>query len=65
MDAMFDDYLHLCFQFGYITLFGAVYPLAALYAFFNNILELRTDAFKVRPIKPPPSILRRRKRKRK
>jgi hypothetical protein len=31
----------------YITLFGAVYPLAALYGLLNNLLEIRTDAFKV------------------
>mmetsp|Transcript_15405 Transcript_15405/g.33300 ORF Transcript_15405/g.33300 Transcript_15405/m.33300 type:complete len:826 (-) Transcript_15405:829-3306(-) len=58
VDGMFDDYLHLCFQFGYITLFGGVYPLAALYAFANNLLELRTDAFKVLALSRHP---RRRK----
>uniref|UniRef100_T1HEM8 Anoctamin n=1 Tax=Rhodnius prolixus TaxID=13249 RepID=T1HEM8_RHOPR len=43
----YDDYLELFVQFGYVFLFSAVYPMAAFWAFFNNFLELRSDAFKL------------------
>ncbi|XP_072051676.1 anoctamin-10-like, partial [Amphiura filiformis] len=43
----FDDYLELFLQFGYVFLFSAVYPLAAIWALFNNVIEIRSDAFKV------------------
>lgn len=33
-------------QFGFITLFVASFPLAPLLALFNNILEVRVDAWK-------------------
>lgn len=34
-------------QYGFITLFVVAFPLAPLFAFLNNILEIRIDAFKV------------------
>lgn len=34
-------------QFGYVFLFSSVFPLAAFWAVFNNVLEIRTDAFKL------------------
>ena len=34
-------------QFGYVFLFSSVYPMAAFWAVLNNILELKTDAFKL------------------
>ena len=42
-----DDHLEMFLQFGYIYLFSSVYPLAAFWAFANNICEIRTDAFKM------------------
>lgn len=42
-----DDYLEMCIQFGYITLFSSAFPLAALCALLNNIIEIRSDAFKL------------------
>lgn len=35
------------FQFGYVLLFSPSFPLAALFALLNNILEMRVDAFKL------------------
>ncbi|XP_014666247.1 PREDICTED: anoctamin-10-like [Priapulus caudatus] len=43
----FDDYLELFLQFGYVFLFSSAYPLAAFWALLNNVLEVRTDAFKL------------------
>nr|CAB3221886.1 anoctamin-10-like [Phallusia mammillata] len=43
----FDDYLELWLQFGYVVLFSCVYPPAALFALLNNIVEERSDAFKM------------------
>ena len=33
-------------QFGFITIFVAAFPLAPLFAWLNNIIEIRLDAFK-------------------
>lgn len=46
-ESTFDDYLELVIQFGYVMLFAPVFPLAALCALINNILEIRSDAFKL------------------
>lgn len=43
----FDDYLELYLQFGYVFLFSAVFPLAAVFALLNNVIEVRSDAFKL------------------
>ena len=43
----FEDYLEMLIQFGYVTLFSSAFPLAALCAFLNNIIEIRSDAFKL------------------
>ncbi|KAA0201315.1 hypothetical protein HAZT_HAZT002595, partial [Hyalella azteca] len=43
----YDDYLELFLQFGYVFLFSSVYPMAAFWALLNNVLELKTDAFKL------------------
>lgn len=42
-----DDYLEMFIQFGYVFLFSAVFPSAALWALLNNITEIRSDAFKL------------------
>jgi Calcium-activated chloride channel len=43
----FDDYLEMCIQFGYVTLFASAFPLAATLAMLSNIVEARSDAFKL------------------
>ncbi|KAH0627297.1 hypothetical protein JD844_002828 [Phrynosoma platyrhinos] len=43
----FDDYLELFLQFGYVSLFSCVYPLAAVFAVLNNITEMYSDALKM------------------
>lgn len=34
-------------QFGYVTVWSIVWPLAPVFAFINNYVELRTDALKI------------------
>ncbi|KAJ7322526.1 hypothetical protein JRQ81_018813 [Phrynocephalus forsythii] len=43
----FDDYLELFLQFGYVSLFSCVYPLAAVFAVLNNVTEMYSDALKM------------------
>nr|KAF6334794.1 anoctamin 10 [Pipistrellus kuhlii] len=43
----FDDYLELLLQFGYVSLFSCVYPLAAAFAVLNNFTEVNSDALKM------------------
>uniref|UniRef100_UPI00398E6EA8 anoctamin-10 isoform X3 n=1 Tax=Pristiophorus japonicus TaxID=55135 RepID=UPI00398E6EA8 len=43
----FDDYLELFQQFGYVSLFSCVYPLAAILAVLNNVAEVFSDALKM------------------
>ncbi|CAF4512927.1 unnamed protein product [Rotaria socialis] len=45
-NTLTDEYLELVIQFGFVTLFVAAFPLAPLFALFNNIIEIRLDAWK-------------------
>ncbi|CAF4125687.1 unnamed protein product, partial [Rotaria magnacalcarata] len=44
---LYEDYLELVIQFGYIIFLSALFPLAAFFSLLNNILEIRADAFKL------------------
>ncbi|XP_047486839.1 anoctamin-8-like [Penaeus chinensis] len=46
-EGTFEDYLEMFIQFGYVTLFSSAFPLAAMCAFLNNLIEIRSDAFKL------------------
>lgn len=46
-EGTYDDYLELFIQFGYVFLFSSVYPVAAVWALLNNVVEIRADAFKL------------------
>uniref|UniRef100_T1H5H3 Anoctamin n=1 Tax=Megaselia scalaris TaxID=36166 RepID=T1H5H3_MEGSC len=39
--ALFDEYLEMILQYGFVTLFVAAFPLAPLFALLNNIAEIR------------------------
>ncbi|KAG8454890.1 hypothetical protein GDO86_001206 [Hymenochirus boettgeri] len=43
----FSDYQEMFVQFGYVVLFSSAFPLAAVCALINNIIEIRSDAFKL------------------
>ncbi|KAF9074154.1 calcium-activated chloride channel-domain-containing protein [Rhodocollybia butyracea] len=44
---VFGDYSEMVIQFGYVVLWSTIWPLAPVMALLNNILELRSDAFKI------------------
>uniref|UniRef100_A0A8C2B7N4 Anoctamin n=1 Tax=Cyprinus carpio TaxID=7962 RepID=A0A8C2B7N4_CYPCA len=44
--GLFYEYLEMVIQFGFVTLFVASFPLAPLLALFNNLCEIRIDAWK-------------------
>ncbi|XP_067897885.1 anoctamin-7-like isoform X2 [Heterodontus francisci] len=45
-EGLFDEYLEMVLQFGFITIFVAACPLAPLFALLNNWIEIRLDANK-------------------
>jgi len=46
-ESNFDDFKEMSIQFGYATLFAVSYPLAATFAYINNLIELRLDAYQL------------------
>jgi len=42
-----DEFTEMVIQYGQVTLFAASFPAAPLLAFLNNIIEIRTDGFKM------------------
>ena len=46
-NGLFNEYLEIVIQFGFITIFVCAFPLAPLFALMNNILEVRLDAKKL------------------
>ncbi|XP_055082020.1 anoctamin-7 isoform X2 [Periophthalmus magnuspinnatus] len=45
-EGLFDEYLEMVLQFGFITVFVAACPLAPFFALVNNWVEIRLDAHK-------------------
>jgi len=43
----FGDYNQLAIQFGYVTLFAPTYPMVVVLAFLSNLVEIRSDAYKL------------------
>ena len=43
----FADYAEMIVQFGYVTFFSMAFPLAPVCALVNNLIEIRTDAYKL------------------
>ncbi|KAI3381809.1 hypothetical protein SNEBB_004026 [Seison nebaliae] len=41
------DFIQMYIRYGHICLFGAFYPLTCFFAFLHNIVELRSDGFKM------------------
>ena len=55
-EGVFSEYQEMVVQFGYVTLFAAAFPLTAALALINNMIEIRTDAYKLLcgTQRPPP-----------
>ena len=45
-DSTFAEFNEMAVQFGYLALFAPAFPLAPLFAFINNVFEIRIDAIK-------------------
>lgn len=46
-EGLCEEYLEMTIQFGFVTIFSAAFPLAALFALLNNWIEIRLDAQKL------------------
>ncbi|XP_077965632.1 anoctamin-7-like [Styela clava] len=46
-EGLFEEYLEMVLQFGFITIFVAAFPIAPVFALLNNWLEIRLDASKL------------------
>ena len=47
LESLHDDFMEMWLQFGYVSLFMSVYPLAALFALVNNGMEAFVDFYKM------------------
>ncbi|XP_066944765.1 anoctamin-1 isoform X6 [Macrobrachium rosenbergii] len=45
--GLFPEYLEMVLQYGFVTVFVSSFPLAPLFAFLNNVFEMRLDAKKL------------------
>ncbi|KAA6362637.1 MAG: hypothetical protein EZS28_041836 [Streblomastix strix] len=43
----FDDFQELIMQFGFIVLFSPAFPLAPLFSFIGNVIQMRSDPMKI------------------
>ena len=46
-EGLFDEYLEMALEFGFITSFVAAFPLAPFFALVNNVVENRLEAQKL------------------
>nr|NP_995719.1 white walker, isoform B [Drosophila melanogaster]AAS64744.1 white walker, isoform B [Drosophila melanogaster] len=53
-DGTFSDHLEMLVQMGYVVLFSAAFPLAGVCALINNLMEIRSDAFKLAHVHQRP-----------
>lgn len=43
----FADYKEMMIQYGYVALYSPIFPLAPVFAWLNNVIESRSDFFKL------------------
>ncbi|GAA5985026.1 hypothetical protein JCM10908_002492 [Rhodotorula pacifica] len=46
-NEIFGEYAEMATQLGYLTLFAVVWPISPLWSLINNVIEIRSDAFKL------------------
>jgi hypothetical protein len=49
-----SDYLELILQYGYVTMFAVVFPIAPALAYLNNLMEAKVDFLKLANCRRPP-----------
>ena len=54
----FDDYLEMVIAFGYVTMFACAYPLASAVQIVYNIIEMKSDTFKMCYVCKRPPVVR-------
>ena len=54
-NSCMEDYSELVMQFGYLALFGLAFPVACAVNVVNNIIEVRTDAYKIAKLSQRPT----------
>ena len=54
----FDDYLEMVIEFGYITMFASSFPLGCALSFFCNLIELKSDLYKIIFVTQRPTPVR-------
>eukprot|EP01138_Halocafeteria_seosinensis_P002015 gb/GECG01002064.1/.p1 GENE.gb/GECG01002064.1/~~gb/GECG01002064.1/.p1 ORF type:complete len:752 (+),score=70.30 gb/GECG01002064.1/:1-2256(+) len=45
--SQYEDVLEMLLQYGYVVLFASVFPLGSIAALLNNVMEVRSDAYKI------------------
>eukprot|EP00658_Telonema_sp_P-2_P029779 TRINITY_DN22593_c0_g1_i4.p1 TRINITY_DN22593_c0_g1~~TRINITY_DN22593_c0_g1_i4.p1 ORF type:complete len:387 (-),score=140.91 TRINITY_DN22593_c0_g1_i4:305-1465(-) len=46
-ESPFEDYNEMILQLGFVSFFAVAFPLCALMALMNNVIEIRSDAYKL------------------
>lgn len=54
----YGDYLSMVIEMGYLTLFAGAFPLGASISFVYNLIELRSDAFRLCNVVQRPTVER-------
>jgi hypothetical protein len=57
---IFDDYLEIVLEFGFLVLFAECFPLAPIFILIVNNIEIRSDIFKLSTVFRRPMIVRKR-----
>merc|ERR1711962_1783461 len=45
--GLFDEYLEMIMQYGFVTIFVSSFPVAPFFALINNVIEFRLDSHKL------------------
>ncbi|KAJ3287108.1 hypothetical protein HDU79_005962 [Rhizoclosmatium sp. JEL0117] len=57
-EGLYEDYFPKAIQYGYVTMFVTAFPLAPIFALFNNVIENRMDLYKfLKLLKRAPPFL--------
>lgn len=54
----FDDFLEVVIEFGYVTIFASAFPLASLLSIICNMVEMKSDLYKLLFVCQRPRVVR-------